>query len=73
MVNENGNSFALRGAMLILLKVELFQLSGHGDPHDDATPHFISDSGSSKLGLSNELSFISEFFRKVVKPAKKSD
>ena len=36
-------------------------LSGHGNPLDDATPTFISDSGSSILGLSNDISFVSEF------------
>ena len=37
-------------------------LSGCGNPLDDATPNFISDSGSSILGLSNDVSFVSEFF-----------
>ena len=36
-------------------------LSGRGNPFDDATPTFISDSGSYILGLSNDLSFVSEF------------
>ena len=50
--------------MSILLKVLLFQLSGRGNPHDDASPNFISDSISCISGLSNELSFVSEFLLK---------
>ena len=38
----NEKSSALEGAMSILLKVLLFQLSGRGNPHDDAMPNFIS-------------------------------
>ena len=36
----------MKGATPVLLKVLLFQLSGRGNPHDDATPNFISDSSS---------------------------
>ena len=43
--------------MSILLKGVLFQLSGRGNPCDDATHTFISDSASSILGLSNDISF----------------
>ena len=50
------------GAIFILLKVVIFQLSGRGKPHDDATPAFISDYSSSILWLSNEISFVSELF-----------
>ena len=42
----------------------LFKLSGRGNPHDDATPNLSIDSYSYKLGLSNEVSFISGFFLK---------
>ena len=62
--NENENNFVLEGATPILLKVLLFQLSGHGNPHDDAMPNFISNSSSCISGLSNELSFVSEFLLK---------
>ena len=51
-------------AMHILLKVVLFQLSGHCNPHEDASPHVIWDSSSSLLGLSYEISFVSKFFLK---------
>ena len=33
-----------------------------GSPPDDATPIFISESGSSILGLSNDISFFSKLF-----------
>jgi len=35
---------------------------GVATPPDDATPTFIPDSDSSVLGLSNDLSFDSEFY-----------
>ena len=38
-----------------------FSVRGCGNPQDDATPNFIPDSISSILGLSNEVSFVSEF------------
>ena len=44
------------------MKVVLFQLSGLGNHHDDATLKFISDSSSCMLGLSNEISFVSGLF-----------
>ena len=62
--SEIGSSSVLGGVRPILLKVVLFQLSGRGNPHDDATPNFISDSSSCISGLSNELSFVSEFLLK---------
>ena len=43
------------GTTLVLLKVSLFQLSGHGNPQNDARLNFISDSSSCILGLSNEV------------------
>ena len=62
--NENGKSPVLEGAMSILLKVLLFQLSGCGNPHDNATPKVIPDSNSWILGLSNEVSFVSGYYLK---------
>ena len=56
--NEKGKSFALEGAMSILLIVLLFQLNGCDNPHD------IPDSNSCILGLSNEVSFDSGLFLK---------
>ena len=40
-------------------KIVAFKRAWH--PLDDATPTFISDSGSSILGLSYDISFVSEF------------
>ena len=37
------------------MKVVLFQLSGRGNLHDDATPKVIPDPNSYILGLSNEV------------------
>ena len=54
----------MKGATPVLLKVLLFQLSGRGNPHDDATPNFISDSSSCILVLSNDISFVSGLFLK---------
>ena len=45
------------------MKVVLFQLRGYGHPQDDATNNFFPDSKSSILGLSIEVSFISDFFK----------
>ena len=62
------------GARPVLLKVSLFQLSGHGNPQNDAMFNFISDSSSSISGLSNEVYTIyvvqevSEKMGKIRKP-----
>ena len=42
----------------------LFQLRGRGHPQGDAMPNFFLDFESSILGLSNELSFVSELYCK---------
>ena len=55
-------NFFVGGSRRVLVKVVLFQLRGRGHPQDDATPNFIPDSESSILGLSNELSFVSELY-----------
>ena len=52
----------MRGSTRVLVKVVFFQLDGRGNPLDDAMPSFFADSKSSILGLSNEVSFVSEFF-----------
>ena len=44
------------------MEVLLFQLSGHGHLQDDAMLNFFPYSKGSLLGLSNEVSFVSEFF-----------
>ena len=58
--SENGSSSVLRGIRSILVKVMLFQLSGLGHPKDNAKSSFFMNSKSSMLGLSNEVSFVSE-------------
>ena len=62
------NLFPFTVIPLILVTLEL--LSGPGNPLDDATPIFISDSGSSISGLSNEvhnMSVVQEVSEKIVK------
>ena len=69
-IRKSPNHFAYRNSFnvsaTIFFYFSLFgdfqsDLSGHRNPLDDATPTFISDSGSSIIGLSNEISFDSEF------------
>ena len=62
---ETGRISIMRGSRRVLVKVVLFQLRGPGHPQGDATPNFFPDSKSFLLGLSNEVSFVSGFFRKV--------
>ena len=66
MVNESslktGKISVMKDSRQVLVKVALFQLREHGHPHDNATPSFFPDSKSFILGLSNEVSFVSEFF-----------
>ena len=52
----------MRGATSVLLKVLLFLKVGMATLKNDATPNFISVSNSSILGLSNGISFVSEFY-----------
>ena len=48
-------------------KSSAFQLRGHGNPQDDATPNFFANSERPILGLSNEVSLFLQFFGKMVK------
>ena len=52
----------MRGSRRVLVEVVLFQLRGRGYPQNDAIPNFFPNSKGSILGLSNEVSFVSEFF-----------
>ena len=61
---ETGRKFTMRGSRQVLVKVVLFQSRGHGHPQDRVMPNFFPDSRSSILGLSNEVSFVSEYFWK---------
>ena len=62
---ETGRISVMKGSKKVLVKVVLFQLRSCGHPQGDATPNFFTDSKSFLLGLSNEVSFVSGFFRKV--------
>ena len=68
MVNEGsfgiGSSSVMRGSRRVLVKVLLFQLDGLGHSQDDAMPSFFPDSKIFIIGLSNEISFVSEIFCK---------
>ena len=57
---KTGRISVLKGSIRVLVKVVLFQLRGRGHPQDDATPNFFENSKRSILGLSNEVSFVSE-------------
>ena len=54
----------MRGATPFLLKVLLSLGVGVATLKNDAMPNFISVSNSSLLGLSNNVSFVSEFYLK---------
>ena len=51
----------MQDSSIILVKVVLFQSSGHGHPQDNARPNFFPNSKSLILGLSNNISFVSFF------------
>ena len=63
----NGCSFeterisVMRGSKRVIVKMVLFQFRGNGQAQDDALTYFLPDSKSSILGLSNNVSFVSEF------------
>ena len=54
----------MRRSRQVLFQVMLFQFLGPGLAQNDATSNFSPDSKSSLLGLSNEVLFVSGFFRK---------
>ena len=54
----------MTGSTQVLVKTVLFQLRGHGYPKNDATPNTFPDSKSLLLGLSNEVSFVTEIYWK---------
>ena len=61
-LKKNRKKIAMRGATPVLLKVLLFLKVGVATLKNDAMPNFISVSNSSILGLSNGISFVSEFY-----------
>ena len=46
----------------VLVKLVIFHSRGCGHPQDDVMPNFFPDSKGSILGLSNEVSFVSELY-----------
>ena len=61
---ETGRISVMKGSRRVLVKVVLFQLRGHSQPQNDAMPNFFANSKSPILGLSNEVSFVSELLWK---------
>ena len=61
---ETGRIFVMKGSRRVLVKVVLFQLRGHGHPQDDAMPNFFANSERPLLGLSNDVSFVTEILWK---------
>ena len=61
---ETGLISVMKGSRRVLVKVVLFQLRWHGHPQDDATANFFANSKRLTLGLSNEVSFVTEIFWK---------
>ena len=50
----------------------LFQLRGCGHSQNDARPNFFPDFENFKLGLSDEVSYVTGYFQKVLKIKKTS-
>ena len=61
---ETARISVMKGSRGALVKVVLFQLRGPVHPQNNTTPNFSLDSKGSLLDLLNEVSFVSEFFRK---------
>ena len=59
-----GRISVMKGSRRVLVKVVLFQLSGHGHPQVDVTPNFFANSERPIKGLSNEISFVPEILWK---------
>ena len=64
---ETGRISVMKGSRRVLVKVVLFQLRRHSQPQIDAMRNFFANSTSPILGLSNEVSFVPEFCRNMVK------
>ena len=58
--SENWNACNLPAYISILVNVVLYHSRGCGSPYDTAIPAFITSSRGSIIGLSNEVSFVSE-------------
>ena len=64
---ETGGISVMKGSRRVPVKVVLFHLRGPGHPQNDANTNFFADSKHPILGLSNEVSFVSEILGKKVK------
>ena len=53
----------MRGSTQVLVKEVLSRLRGRGHPQGNAKSNFFPDPKSFLIGLSNEVSFVSGFFR----------
>ena len=62
---ETGRISVMRGCTQVLVKVVLFQLRGRDHAQGDPTSRFFPNSKGFLLGLSNEVSFVSGFFREI--------
>ena len=62
--HEIGRISVMKGSRRVLVKVALFQLRGHSQPQNDATPNFFANSKCPILGLLNEVSFAPEILWK---------
>ena len=58
--NEKWNTSNLQAYRPILVILMLYHSKGCGSPFDTATPSFMTISRSSIIGLSNEVSLVSE-------------
>ena len=61
---ETGRISVMKGSRRVLVKVVLFQLRGHSQPQNGATPNSFANSKRPILGLSNEVSFVPEILCK---------
>ena len=61
---ETGRISIMKGSRRVLVKVVLFQLRGRSQPQNDATANFFANSERTILGLSNEVSYVSEILWK---------
>ena len=57
---ETGRIFVMKGSRRVLVKVVVFRLRGRSQPQNDATANFFRNSDCPILGLSNEVSFVTE-------------
>ena len=70
---KTGRIFAMEVSKRVSVEVVFFQLRECGHPQGDVTTNFFPDSKRSILGLSNEVYFVSRFFRKIAENWKKEE